>query len=364
MDTVLIFGLLAVLCAILNSVGVWKRGLLAGFAITTTLLAIHYNFGNDYATYLEWFEEDLYTNLPHSLAEFKEMGHAPGWTILNFLFGQLFGESGFFVLVAALSIFEGWAYYFFIKQYVPVQWYWFAMTIYVLNNHFFILTFSMMRQSFVMAVFLIALHYIHQKKILIPAILILLAAPIHYSVLICIPLVFIQFIPARASRAMAIICSCLLVLFLASSSLLQSITDKFNAIAIFANYMDTYSDFGEAAAFGLGYLVKLLPFGIAMIGLWNNTFDEYNDFVYIWAFSVILLPFGTLFPIFSRIIMYFELPSLCVFPLLCSSVLRSKPIKIMLILSIIILYAHALKTTFFMTDSVFYDAFQTFQTIF
>lgn len=364
MDTVLIFGLLAVLCAILNSVGIWKHGLLAGFAITTTLLAIHYNFGNDYMVYLDWFEENLYGALPRNLTEFKNSSRAPGWDVLNFLFGRMFGESGFFVMVAVLSLFEGWAYYFFIKKYVPVHWYWFAMTIYVLNNHFFVLTFSMMRQSLVMAVFLIAMHYIHQKKIIVPVILLLLASTIHTSVLICIPLVFIQFIPAHGNRAMAIICSCLLVLFLASSSLLQNVAAKFNAIGAFAEYMDTYSDFGETATLGFGYLLKLLPFFIAMVGLWRNTCGEYNDFVYVWAFSVILLPFNTLFPLFGRMVMYFELPALCVFPLLCGSVLRTKPVQIGLTLCIIVLYAYALKLSFFTPTSIYYDSFLTFQTIF
>ena len=40
MDTILFWGIIAILCAILQSLGIWKYGLAGGFLITMTLLAI------------------------------------------------------------------------------------------------------------------------------------------------------------------------------------------------------------------------------------------------------------------------------------------------------------------------------------
>ena len=362
MDTILFWGIIAILCAACESIGIWKRGLAAGFIITTILLAIHYDFGNDYWSYYEWYEASLYTPLPNSISAFLEISRAPGWDLLNFAFGNLFGENGFYMMVAFLSIIESVCYCLFIKKHVPNNWYWLAMAIYVLNNHFFILTFSMMRQSLVMALLLICYTWIEQRKIILPLLVILFASTIHNSVLLCCPLIFIPYI-SNKQRVLSLILFVAWLLLLIASSILEPILSQVaNFTEVFAQYVDTYTKDSEMT-FGVGYLLRLLPFFYMLYGLFTNQFAK-NDvsILIIWSLSIILTPFGMIVPLFARFIFYFELASLVALPRILN-ITSSIAIRSVIILSTLLLSIIALYEGFYLPTGVYYDYYQKFDTI-
>lgn len=364
MNIVLAFSIIAIFCALLNSMGIWKHGLLSGFIITTGLLALHYDYGNDYMVYFDWFIESLYTPLPNSIDAFLEISRDPGWDLLNIIFGRFFGENGFFIMVAILSIIESICFYTFIKKYVPTNWYWFAMAMYTLNNHFFILTFSMMRQSLVMALLLLCFIWIQDKKIILPLTVILLLSTVHNSVLLCLPLVFLSLLPFKNQKIWAIALLILLFVFLIASSILEPILARFAGLTeAFARYVETYTDNSEMT-FGLGYLLRLLPFGYLLYGLYTNQFSKEDmPILLIWSLSIILMPFGTIIPIFGRLLFYFELAGLAVFPKIIT-ISKVIPIRCILALSILLLLVVALYESFYKQTSVYYDHYLNFHTIF
>jgi hypothetical protein len=364
MNVVILWGVIAILCAVLQSFGIWKYGLACGFMITTALLAIHYDFGNDYWSYYDWFEESLYTPLPNSIATFLEISRDPGWDLLNIVFGKIFGENGFFIMVAILSIIESVCYYTFIKKYVPTSWHWFAMTLYILNNHFFVLTFSMMRQALVMALLLICFIWIQEGKIILPVSLILFASTIHNSVLLCLPLVIIPYIPSKNQKTWAIILLVTWLLFLVASSILEPILTNFAGFTeAFARYVETYTD-DSKMTFGLGYILRLLPFTYLLYGLFTNQFTKEDlPILLIWSLTIILTPFGMIIPLFNRFLFYFELASFAAFPKIIN-IAKTLPIRCILALSILLLIVLALYDSFYKSDSVYFDYYINFHTIF
>lgn len=365
MDVVLLWGVIAIFCAVFQSFGIWKYGLACGFMITTTLLAIHYDFGNDYWSYYDWFEESLYTPLPNTIATFLELSRDPGWDLLNIIFGRIFGENGFFIMVSILSIIECICYYTFIKKCVPTSWYWFAMTLYILNNHFFILTFSMMRQSLVMALLLLCFMWIQDKKIIRSFIIILLLSTIHNSVLLCLPLVFLPLFPFNNQKIWAIVLLTLLFIFIIASSILEPILSRFADLSEdFNRYIETYTDDDNNMTFGLGYILRLLPFFYLLYGLYTNQFSkEYISILIIWSLSIILIPFGTIIPMFGRLLFYFELAGLAALPKIIN-IAKTIPVKCVLALSILLLIVIALYESFYKPNSVYYDYYLNFYTIF
>ena len=364
MDTVIFWGVIAILCARLQSIGLLRNGLFFGFAITTTLLDIHYDFGSDYMAYLDWFEESLGGPIPNSISKFMETSRDPGWDVLNILFGKLFGKNGFYIMVAVLSIIEGLCYYIFIKKFVPTSWYWFAMALYVLNNHFFILTFSMMRQSLVMALLLPCFMLIQQKKIIAPLLIIFILSTIHNSVLLCLPLLAIPFIPIHDKRFIAITLTVLWLLFLIASNILEPILLKFATISeSFERYVDVYSKESDMT-FGLGYALRLIPFLYMLFGLFTNRFEDKDiPFILIWSLTIILTPFGTIIPLFGRLLFYFELVELVILPKMYATI-SLRPIRYGMIFISLILVIYTVRTSFYLPTSVYYDSFFHFQTIY
>lgn len=363
MDTVLLWGLIAIFCTALQSLGHWRYGLACGFLITTTLLAIHYDFGNDYWSYYDWFEESLSMPTPNSFAEFIEISRDPGWDLLNLIFGRFFGESGFFIMVAILSIIEGLCYFVFIKKHISQSWYWLAMALYVLNQHFFILTFSMMRQSLVMAILLFCFSQMLQKKVWTPLLIIVLLSTIHNSVLLCLPLLAIMIFPSHNQRLVGVILMTAWLTFLLSSHILEPMLQKFASITdSFARYVEVYTK-DSTMSFGFGYALRLLPFLYLLYCLFTNRIEEkYILLTIIWSLSIILVPFGQIIPLFARLLFYFELAELVVIAKLCS-ITQSKFIRYGLIFSSLTFAIYTLYTAFYTPTSVYYEPFLNFHTI-
>ena len=364
MNIVLTFSIIAILCTILNSTGVWKYGLLIGFIITTSLLAIHYDYGNDYMAYLDWFESSSTMHLPNSFSEFQELSRAPGWDLLNLLFFKLFGGNGFFAMVAFISIIEGICYYTFIKTNVPVKWYWLAMATYILNVNFFMLSFSMMRQSLVMAILLVCFIWIQHKKIILPLLVMVLLSTIHQSILICIPLVLISYNNILSQKKWSVFLFGCWSLFLLMSSILEPIIQQFTITTqLFTEYLETYAEQNDIS-YGLGYILALFPFFIILFLLFNNKIAKEHMFLIItWSTSIILIPFCSVAPLIERIIIYFELTTIAIYPAILTYI-KSPYLRISLLFIFLLLFCFSFYQNFYNPDSVYYQSYLKFTTIF
>lgn len=361
MVTYIIVCIIAILFALSESLGLYKHGLLLGFIVTTVLYALHYDFGNDYHSYYDWFIETLDTNFPTSFTEFMELSRDPGWDIINYAFGFLFGKYGFFVLVAVFGVLQSYTYYSFIRKYVVQQWYWFSMTVYVFTPALFLQSFNVMRLSLVMCIFVQVIPMLQQKKIFLPLLLLIICTFIHGSSIILIPVALLSLIPLRP-RALAIISVVLLIsCFLVKSFFTSFFTnfENLHLVARFGHYLDDQ----EKNTFRLGYIAGLLPLFILIIKLFSESIDNsYYWVVCIWLIGIVIAPLSGITTIIERLTFYFQTASVVVLPLVYAQVknpmLRISFIAIWLVLASIDIH------NYMVIDSIFYESYKEYRTIF
>lgn len=361
MITYIIVCIVAILFASTESLGLYKHGLLLGFITTTILYALHYNFGNDYFNYYDWFLETLYSDFPTSFTEFMNWSRDPGWDIINYTFGFLFGEYGFFVLVAALGVLQSYAYYSLIRKYVTQQWYWLSMMVYVFTPALFLQSFNVMRLSLVMCIFVQVIPMLQQKKFFLPLLLLIICTFIHGSSIILIPVALLSLIPLRP-RTIAITSVVLLIFCFLGKSLFFSLFTDFGSLHLVDRF-EHYLDDQEKNTFRFGYIIGLIPFFILVIKLISNEIDDYYHLVvYIWLIGIIIAPLSGITTIIERLTFYFQPISTVILPLVYAQVknpiLRISFITLWLILACINIHSYMVP------DSIFYKPYLKYQTIF
>lgn len=365
MNVVIIISILALLLSILQSVGVFRKGLMLGFVLTTFLLIIHFNFGNDYVTYYEWFLDVL--NSHYSFSELFEPNtflKDPGWFVLYWLFALIFGKGGFFVMVAIISIIEGVIYYKIIRKYVPEKWYWLAMFIYLFQTCLYPLTFSMMRQALVLALILIIYGNVREGKHIAQSIILLVISFfIHKSSIFFIPFLFINYLPLKYGKNISITLIIFLLTFLFLNRITHRVLDYIMQIPFFVNYGSIYGNANVTITFGLGYFLRLIMFGVLLYYLrTKETEDKYRDYVLLAAFSIIILPFETIIPLITRVNYYFQVFYIIAIPLAYDNIKNTLFRNGLLLFFIIFeIYSYSL---FCAPSSIFYEGYQHFHTIF
>lgn len=157
---------IGLICVCLAYLGRYRRlswGFGAAMTILFVFLAIRYEWGNDYRQYIDKFI------VYNSIDEFNYSDPNERWEVGWIFLYRIFKPFGFFSLVIVLTAFEISVYYWFIKKYIPKEWYWFAVFIYVFNPNFMLTQSSMMRQTLAMCIVLLSIPYIYKKKVIIAA---------------------------------------------------------------------------------------------------------------------------------------------------------------------------------------------------
>ncbi|MBR1929681.1 MAG: EpsG family protein [Paludibacteraceae bacterium] len=365
MIVVVLISILALVFTILQSLGIWKHGMAYGFMLTTFLLMIHYQYGNDYNTYYDWFLYIADSNLGwKEIFSPDTFSKDPGWFIISWLFSLPFGRSGFFMMVAVLSIIEGMIYYKFIERYVPENWYWLGMFVYLFHVCLYLLTFSMMRQSLAMALGLWAYTYIKDKKIVKSLLLLFLCLTIHKSSIVLLPFVFMAYLPKEKGKLIAIVLTVFLVLFLFVGRLTENIMGYLMLIEALSDYGSTYGHVDTNINFGLGYVVKLLTMYCAFLYyiIHNNTKDSDSDIIIMATVGILILPFEGVITLMSRINFYFQMFYVAAIPLTYRYI-PNQVIRIICIAAYIMfdIYGYYL---FWAPKSVFYEGYLHFDTVF
>ena len=101
MFVVIFIGILAVALAALRQRSFKTVPLKLSLFVIFVFLALRYDYGNDYAGYYMRF-----LNLPNedSILDIQYVrGYEWGWEYLNYTFYRLFGNNGFFIMVALLA---------------------------------------------------------------------------------------------------------------------------------------------------------------------------------------------------------------------------------------------------------------------
>jgi hypothetical protein len=295
MIATIILGIFAVLFAFAANYKKTQWGLKISFTLIFIFLALRYNFGNDYRIYLSGF---LSMNSEESIdLYFWGLYYEPGWIILNRLFNSL----GFFLLIAALALFNCVAYYYFITKYVPVKYYWLAVFIYIFYPEFMLIHASAMRQSIAIIFFLFSFKYIYMKNAIRYVLCIAAASLFHVSVLSLLPIYVLGLLSHRTYRVIGLIFISFYVFLINSAQSLSEIV-----YFLVNTYFPKYSGFNEAGSVDSGF--GLLYFGLmSVLTLFYTKRDESEtELIFIISIiSTMIIPLNFLIGTIGRMGMYF-----------------------------------------------------------
>ena len=200
MYIVIFCSLVALLLTYLESINQLKRGMAWSFIIVTILGMIHYDYGNDYMSYYDVYKQVTSYTFDLSGILAKEYFREPGWVLLCWFFKYL---GGFFMMVAVLNIVQNMLVYRVIKNYVESKWWPLSVFIYLFSTSLYLMNFSMMRQGFVICVFLALWPLIKEKKWYLVAPILWFCSTVHTSALILIPFAFAGLVPIGKGKVWA-----------------------------------------------------------------------------------------------------------------------------------------------------------------
>lgn len=359
MYIVIFISVLALFLTYLDIKKIIHNGLEAGFFLLTLLGVIHYDYGNDYMAYYHLYNS--ITSVPLSWDSLHEefVYHEKGWVLLCHFFNNL---GGFFIMVAVLNIIQNLIIYRFVKKNVSKDWWVMAVFIYTFTTSFYLLNFSMMRQGFVVCIFLGLWHLIENRKCFISLLVLYLCSFIHSSALFLLPFAFWGYLPVSNGKIYARILLCLYLLLWFLGSFLSSIFDVFMNVEEFNNYNETYSVVENNATYGVGFILGIIPFFLVEYYLF-----KYNDtatnkrLVLLSSLSFVIMPFAQIVPLVGRVAIYFAIYRIASIPIVYNSV-KKNDIKFIFIFLYVLLNVYTY--WMFFNYGVFSKPYQKFHTIF
>ena len=271
------------------------RFLLAwAFVLLALVLGIRYGYGNDFFAYKYMFDHG-----------YPEEGYTddvePGWFFLN----KLFKPFGFSAFVFFLTCIEHLMLYDLIRRYVPSQYYWFAVFLYVFHPYYMLIGLSMMRQFLVQLLGFYAMEYAFKKKIIHFAVIVLFAISIHKVALLLLPLYLFPYTSKLFANKYAIVLFIIIVGIIAVK--IDVIIE--NLVLLFADagmkYGDSYlseSDLSEGYRISPKLLLQNVLYAILLLKNYK-LLDDSNPSKF-FAVEVILgflfIPFSTISPMAIR----------------------------------------------------------------
>lgn len=360
MYIVIFFSVLALMLTVLDSRQMLKGGMLLGFILVTFLGCIHYDYGNDYMAYLDIYNDIV--SKPFSLRAIitGETYKEPGWALISYFF-KYFG--GFFMQVIVLNIIQNMLVYKFIKREVARSWWPMAVFIYLFSTPFYLYSFSMMRQSLVIFVFLGLWPWIKQRKVVPTLLILLFCSSIHASALVLIPFAFYGFLPLSKPKLLAVIYVTLFVCLWLSKDFLDLIFQSFLRVEEFETLAEIYAENDEIVSYGIGFIMNLIPFFLTIFYLLKSDVNKKSDvyLVSLAMLSFMVTPFSQIVPLVGRVGIYFDVYKLAAIPIIYSSV-NNNIIRIGVLSILIVMCLHGYIS--FFSSPIWRDSYTEFHTIF
>ena len=176
--------IIAVILAFTEDKWKLKNGLSLSFWLVVIVFSLRYNYGNDFKTYEEWFNNIIsYSSFGQALEKRPDI--EIGWVALNYLFKPF----GFQFVIAFTTFIVCCVYYFLIRRYVPKPYKWVGVLIFLMYPNLFVLNLSMIRQGLAGALFFLSFFKGYENKWIQSLMLIILAISVHQIAIICIPFV-------------------------------------------------------------------------------------------------------------------------------------------------------------------------------
>ena len=351
MFEVIVVNVLAVFFAFISRYKDFRHGLKISFILIFIFLALRYNFGNDYKAYHNNF---LIINNYDSINYFdKSFQLEPGWLFLC----RLFKPIGFFGMVMILALFNCVVYYRFINKYLPPQYYWLAVTIYLFDPSFMLIQASAMRQSLAIAIFIASIPYIYKKDPIRYIIGIGIAWFFHSSALILLPLYFLGYVNWKINKITgAVILASFISLYLFGKNLAPYVNQF-----IQSNF-ERYDVYQGGAVIGTGFGIFYFSIFFILILAYERYQNKETSLLFkIAIVGFMIIPFGLIIQLIGRVGMYLGPSAIIVYPVILMKIKR--PVYKTMFLVFYLFFTSYLFFQFF-TSQVYKDAFGNYQTIF
>ena len=362
MYIVIFCSLIALLLTYLESTEQAKGGMKWGFVIVTILGMIHYDYGNDYMSYYDVYKQVTSYRFDLSRILAGDYYREPGWVLLCWLFKPI---GGFFMMVAVLNLVQNIIIYKYINNYVDKRWWAVALFVYLFGTSFYLMSFSMMRQSFALIVFLGMWRFIEERKWWIPLVVFWLLSFIHSSATILIPFAFWGFLPVNKGKVVGILYALLLLLLWFSQNFLNDIFSYVLTLDDdFSQYADTYGNGNNSLNIGMGFVIYMIPFVLSIQFLLDkkqNYSKSQKLIVSLAAISHLITPFAQIIPITGRLAMYFSIYQLGSIPLIYSNIRKAEIRVVLLGLCLLIIFFDYI---IFFSDPTWVGKYTNFHTIF
>lgn len=285
-----------------------KEGwLIVSFILITLFLSLGYNWGNDVESYYQMFilSKEYSTSLfDFSYAQKLTDKGEYGWPFLNNLFQPL----GFCGLRLFLFSFQNFLIYWNVKHYVSKDFYWLALFVYTFNVNLMVLSSSMMRQSFTMAIVLLAfdllIFFVRKAKRILGVVIYLsivyCASLFHRSALFSLPLGFLCFLRFNFKLKHLL----WYFLFAAIWFLVGYRLFTGTMMSLLSADFENYSVYEEGGKVGIGVVFNIMLY-IFMFSCFNIFTKEQKLIAIFSCLSVLILPFIEISEFISRLAIYF-----------------------------------------------------------
>lgn len=352
METVIFVNILAVFFALLDSIKLSGKGLLFSFITLFIFLAIRFDYGNDYLMY-QYFFDDLNSGKYGDLGKAGEHFET-GYTLLNFIFKYF----GFEALIMFLSIINVATIYKIIKTYVPREYYWLAVFIYVFNADFMLIHLSALRQMTAIMIMFLSLNYLFNKKYIKYIFCVLLAYLFHTSAIFLVILIPITYFDWTKKTSSLIISSILYFSFFLLSNFFGDFISSF--VNLYLGRYSAYSDFEGEVNSGFGFLIYFIFFVFLFISAKSMSVEQ-RKLMSVSILAIILSTLAIKVMMIFRLNMYFTIFSIVTFPLMVYH-LKNRLFKIGLIALMFILYLYGFFG--FFESEIYSDYYKVYKTIF
>lgn len=356
MEIVILVGLIAVIFATLDSVKVFDKGLLLSFIVIFVFLAIRVDFGNDYPMY-----EAYYNSLDKSYVAFNDLNSYDdhfeiGWRYLNKIFSVIgFSFNGFLAAIALLNCI---IFYKFIKRFVPRNYYWLAIFIYIFNPDFLLIHLSAIRQLVPILLIIISIPLLLNRRYILFIVIILFSALFHTSALFALLLIPIRIINWKYSKRNTFLLGVIyLLLFIVSSSISEFMN---SVVSIFFDRYSVYSDEKAAVSTGLGFFIVFIFIVFLLTSKKTMNLQE-QQLTNISVFSLLLSVIGINLAMVYRLNMFFIPISIVAFPLM---VIHTKDFFQKRFLVVIIIFYYLYNYFSFFSSETYGEFYDQYHTIF
>jgi hypothetical protein len=332
-----------------------NTGLKISFAFIFIFLGLRYNFGRDYEAYFKGFIE-INTNASITLYDYILLAE-PGWYLLN----KLFQPVGFYGMTLFFALFNSFAYYKFIKRYVPTNYYWLAVFLYIFSTGLLLTQASAMRQTLAINLFLMGIPFIENKSPIKYFLCLIVAASIHQSALILLPIYILSIANWKINNIVGIIIFSTYIILNVFGKLVLPNLNQF--IFIYFNRYNEYTLVDNEIKFGtgLGFIyTSLIFFFVILLEKRQNKVSSLLFKISILYFIIVALSMVS--PLIGRVGMYFQtILIIAVVPLILISINRKK-LRFIFLLSFFIYTIYDFYN--FFNDPYIYKYYGTYHTFF